>query len=156
MVTAILIFAGIWVVGGTALSLLYVALTFAQEADYAALDEHGIHTTATVTRTTPHQHNTVRYTFEVAGTTYSDGHFAHRPNPDAARLRVGDTIQIVYDARDPRRTCACDPHNSRTPVVTQAAVGLFQSWIPAIGITIWWWRQQRQKATVNDPADSLP
>lgn len=144
-VKATLVFVGSWIVGGLAFSLLFFALTFSDEADYAALDEHGIHTTATVTRTEPQKHNTVYYTFEVAGTSYSDADLAHNPNPDAADLRVGDTIQIVYDARVPSRSCACDPHDSKMPVVTRVSVGLFGFWIPAIGITIWWWRRQRQE-----------
>ncbi|MDQ1674794.1 MAG: hypothetical protein QOC98_3356 [Frankiaceae bacterium] len=64
-----------------------------------------------MTGTRPRDHNTVVYSYEVGGRTYADGSFAHPPNPEARELSVGDRIHVVYDARDPSVSCACNPRD---------------------------------------------
>lgn len=92
-------------------------------SQYGALAEFGVGTTATVTRSEPQNHGATDYTFEVAGKTYASGGLSP---PGASDPRVGDTIQIVYDPRDPNDSCACDPDDKVRPpnLVTSFLAGL--------------------------------
>lgn len=109
------------------------AVDQSNQSQYSALAEFGVGTTATVTGTEPRNHNTVHYTFQVDGTTYATGSFARPPNPSAGELRVGDTIRIVYDPRNPEDSCACDPDDSvqRVNLVGAFLGGLVLGVLPA-------------------------
>jgi hypothetical protein len=109
---------------------------YSDRSQYGALAEAGVHTTATVTRAEPRDHNAVYYTFEVDGATYAAGGFADPPNPDASQLRAGDTIQIVYEARDPRDSCACDPEVRPPNLLASFLGGLGIGVLPAAFVVL--------------------
>jgi hypothetical protein len=140
----------IWIGAATVVGLLITALDYPNQRTYRALDERGVHATATVTRTEPNNHNTVYYSFVVAGRNYADSGAAHGPNPEAADLRIGDRIQIVYDRTDPRVSCACDPREQRYPArfVPTAIASLFVSSLVALILTAAW-VHRRARTTVD-------
>ena len=102
----------------------------------AALREHGVTTTATIVRTDPGNHNSVRYSYIVDGQTYENQSSADDPNPDADQLSAGDQITITYDARDPRTACACTPRETRQDwgliIFAGAILGGF-----FVGVVVW-------------------
>jgi hypothetical protein len=103
----------VWIVCAAAATVVLDVLDHSNQVLYARLVRHGAPTAATVTRTQPHNHSTVFYSFVVAGRTYSSADVSRAPNPEAANLRRGNRIRIVYDTRNPNVSCACDPHALR-------------------------------------------
>ena len=141
----------IWIGAATVVGLLFTALDYQNQRTWTAIDERGVHATATVTRTEPNNHNTVHYSFVVAGRTYTDSGPSYGPNnPSAADLRVGDRIQIVYDRTDPRVSCACEPRERMYPAgfVPRAIASLFVSSLVALMLT-WAWVRRRTPTTVD-------
>jgi len=141
----------IWIGTATVFGLLFTALDYPNQRTWTALDERGVHATATVTRTEPNNHDTVHYSFVVAGRTYADSAAnAHSPNPSAADLRVGDRIQIVYDRTDPGVSCACEPRERMYAAgfVPRAIASLFVSSLVALMLT-WAWVRRRTPTTVD-------
>jgi hypothetical protein len=66
---------------------------------------------ATVLATYPADHNQVKYSYSVGGSTYEGVWFADGPGGSASQLRVGQAIAIWYEVRNPARSCDCsDPH----------------------------------------------
>lgn len=102
---------GIWLGCGVIAAVAIGLLDHSNQADLHRLDRYGVVVQARVTGTRPRDHNTVVYSYEVGGRTYADGSFAHPPNPEARELSVGDRIHVVYDARDPSVSCACNPRD---------------------------------------------
>jgi hypothetical protein len=91
---------------GTSLWSLFIRGNLNLEA---TLRERGVTTTATVVRTDPDNHDSIRYSYIVDGRTYEKQSGADAPNPGADQLSAGDPVTITYDARDPRTSCACTP-----------------------------------------------
>jgi hypothetical protein len=104
------IYIPVWIVCGVIAAVLVSVLDHSNQVIYSRLVKHGVVVKAIVTGTEPSNHNTVFYSFTANGRTFESGDFSDPPNPDASKLKPGDRIHVVYDARDPNVSCACDPH----------------------------------------------
>lgn len=85
------------------------------------------------------------YTFMVNGKSYYTGGSVGGFNPPARELSEGSTVQIVYDPRDPKVSCTCDPSTlvqSSTSYALSAATG-----VAALGIAaaVYWWFVHRRR-----------
>jgi hypothetical protein len=75
------------------------------------IDEHAAPATAVVRDTDPGNHNSVTYTFSVAGRTYEGGWAL---DVDVATLSPGQRVDIHYDTENPAHSCICSsPHRDR-------------------------------------------
>jgi hypothetical protein len=72
------------------------------------LASHGVITTATVTQSTPENHDTICFTYDVNGTQYS-GCGAADFGKNASQLPPGSQTKVIYDARNPAVYCSCTP-----------------------------------------------
>src|SRR5438552_3350070 len=88
-----------------------------------------------VTDTEPHNHQTVFYSFDAGGVTYSSSGTSDPPNPLAGELAIGDDLYVVYDQTDPNVSCPCDPYNESVTWWQQFLAGMFLSSIIAAVIT---------------------
>ncbi len=127
----------IWLGCGVIGALLISAMDHSNQALYSRLEHHGVAVNAVVTGTQPSNHNTVFYSFVADGRTYSSSDVSWPPNPEASQLAVGDKVYVVYDARDPNVSCACDPRAAAVPAQwwRRLIAGLFLGSIIAVVIT---------------------
>jgi hypothetical protein len=123
------IYVGSYVV---VIGVLYAAfwLMETRERDLGAvLSTSGVVTTASVTRSTPENHNTICFDYVVSGATYSGCDLAHFDKL-ASELPPGSTTMVTYDATNPSIYCACRAEslvrNAReAPVVGAFWIGSF-------------------------------
>lgn len=87
----------------------FTVVSWRQDRIWAAMAERGRQTTGIVTAAHPDQHDTVEYRYRVGQQQYTGDGGTDPPNPDAADLRPGQTLRVVYLADDPSVSCACDP-----------------------------------------------
>jgi hypothetical protein len=129
----LLVWLPLGVIGAVAIS----ALDHSNQRVYRALNEHGVSTQATVTRTRPSDHDSVSYEFTVNGEQFTGSWTSDPPNPSASELSVGGPVFIVYNSEDPTTSCACDPRASASSNVwwRLALDGLFISSVWAVVIT---------------------
>ncbi|WP_143447703.1 DUF3592 domain-containing protein [Kineosporia sp. R_H_3] len=96
---------------------LYRVLAREALVDYDALASDGVRVAGTVVRAEPASgvvpglgpSGTVVYRF-AAGTSVFEGRGGSGPpNPAPEDLAPGAAVQVVYERRDPTRSCLCDP-----------------------------------------------
>ena len=136
----------IWVACAIGASAALWAADRSNQASYTRLDRRGVRTQATVIDTEPKNHNTVYYSFVVAGRTYTTGNRAHG-GKSADELRIGESIEIVYDPLNPVESCNCDPHERRRSARPFSVVftGFFLGGGLAVPLFAWWHRSRRAK-----------
>ncbi len=103
------IFFPVWIACGVACALLISVADSSNQAFYARLERSGVVVSAVVTRTEPSNHGIVGYRFVADGQTHFAAAPADSPNPAVEQIKPGDRLHVVYDARDPKYSCACDP-----------------------------------------------
>ncbi len=128
----------IWAVLTAAVFALIAALDGSNQQRYEALIHHGSTTKAIVIGTDPSNHDTVSYSFSVAGQRYSSSDRSDPPNPPAGLLRVGQAITVVFDVRDPNVSCACNPRDGAAGGRwwTRLFAGAFVSSVVAVLLTL--------------------
>jgi hypothetical protein len=74
------------------------------------LQRRGVHTVGIVTATELSNHDYFSYSFTIEGWHYSGDTTAFTSGQTvlASQLHVGQNIPVIYDAKDPRRSCSCD------------------------------------------------
>jgi hypothetical protein len=66
--------------------------------------------TGSVEATDPSNHDQVRYSYRVGARTFEAAWSADGPQGHASTLKLGQTITIWYEVRDPSKSCYCtDP-----------------------------------------------
>ena len=97
-------------------AVAYFLVDHQSQDDYAVLQSRGVAGAATVTRSEPNNHNLIYFSYKVDSRVYDSSGRAEAPNPSAAHLQPGDSVQIVYDPANPRIVCACNPSQMRAPL----------------------------------------
>jgi uncharacterized protein DUF3592 len=115
----------------------------------AALRSDGVVTVARVTGTQPQNHNSVEYSYVVAGKRYEGGYFGDGPEGDASQLAVGQLIHVVYDSANPTRSCYCDVSTlSRgASVASDLVTAAFLTSVISVIITLMIRRRRHKAAT---------
>jgi len=103
------IFLPVWIVCGVACAVLMSFAESGNQALYSRLERHGVVVSATVTSTELSNHGIVHYRFAADGRTHFAADSPDSPNPPVEHIKPGDRLHVVYDARDPKSSCACDP-----------------------------------------------
>jgi hypothetical protein len=113
-----------------------------------ALRSHGVVTLARVTGTQPEDHNSVEYSYVVAGKRYEEGHFGRGPEGEASQLAVGQLIHVVYDATNPTRSCYCDVSalSSEVSVTSEVVTAAYLTSVISVIITLMIRRRRAGKA----------
>ena len=98
---------GLWLVGalvfgGLGLQVFSVKLFY-------RLKWEGVRTTGTVTRLQAANHQSVYYSFEASGRSYSSIGRAGFGNPEFCRLIVGQNVTVYYLPDDPFTSCLGNP-----------------------------------------------
>lgn len=142
----------VWTVLTVLAATVMGALDWSNQQRYLALIHHGATISATVTRTDPADHNSVYYTFSTGGERYSSADSSEQPNPSAGALRVGQSLAVVYDVRNPNVSCACDPRDGARAGAwwRQLLGGAFVSSVVAVVITLGRRRRWRNRAALTD------
>jgi hypothetical protein len=127
------------------------AIYLAESSDRSlatALRSNGVVTLARVTGTQPQNHNSVEYTYVVAGKRYEEGCFGDGPEGDASHLAVGQSIHIVYDAANPTRSCYCDVSalSRGASVASAVATAAYLTSVISVVITLMIRRRRVRKA----------
>jgi hypothetical protein len=149
------VFIPVWIVCGLIAAVLISVADHSNQVIYSRLVGHGVVVHATVTRTEPSNHGAVFYSFVADGRTFESGAASNRPNPDASKLKPGDRIPVVYDARDPNVSCACDPRELAASSVWWRRIigGLFLGSIVALVLTVNIQRRlDRRRGRAHSPA----
>ena len=98
----------LWVLGACVVGTWIRLVDGPVRHPYADLVLHGVPVTGTVTALGVH--GAIFYSFPVNGSTFQgQGH--DDLQPVGRSRRAGDAVQVVYDVRDPTRSCACSPAN---------------------------------------------
>jgi hypothetical protein len=69
---------------------------------YLPLAQRGLRTNGVVSAKEPANHQTIHYTYEVGGLSYSGSSSHTGGNPDFKRLSVGDSVLVTYDEWSPQ------------------------------------------------------
>src|SRR5437660_26372 len=95
------------------------------------LAAHGVATAATVTQSTPANHDTICFTYEANGNQYS-GCGAADFGKNASQLPSGSQTKVIYDATNPEVYCSCTPDDLLQNAYQAPFVGAF--WL---GTFVW-------------------
>ncbi|MFL6230830.1 MAG: DUF3592 domain-containing protein [Pyrinomonadaceae bacterium] len=94
-----IIVATIWLALSVGFALFGV--TVLDWRSYHHLAQHGIRTYGQVTAKDPANHQSVRYSYVVGGTSYTGIGQAGEGNPEFDQLREGESVIVVYDPDKP-------------------------------------------------------
>jgi Protein of unknown function (DUF3592) len=111
---------------------------------YRRLVVHGALGQATVLEVLPHDHNTLRYQYQVDGKRFRGQTQSWPPNPPLQQINLGQTVVIYYDPADPDVSVLGDPHGMLTNEIV--SVGLAAIVLPTFLVIAWAGRQRISKA----------
>jgi hypothetical protein len=94
------------------------------------LSTRGMRAEARVTDTELRNHNSVYYSYEVSRQSYHGRGAADRINRDSSAIRIGETVQVVYDSLNPASSCLGDPGEQLRSLIGGV---VFISLIPTLG-----------------------
>lgn len=151
------VFIPLWVVCGLIAAVLISVMDHSNQVFYSRLIERGVVVDARVTRTEPSEHDTVYYSFPADGKTFESASPADSPNPEASQLKSGDRLRVVYDARDPHASCACDPRQLAAPSAwwRRLIAGLFLGSIVAVVLAMSLQRRLEVRRSARDRGATL-
>ena len=89
---------GLWLLGALAIAIPLSRINLVQ---FYRLKQNGIRTSGVVTQLQPSNHQSVNYSFELAGKTYSNIGRAGFGNPEFCCLTVGQNLIVYYLPADP-------------------------------------------------------
>jgi hypothetical protein len=122
------------------------------------LKNRGVHTVGTVTATG--EHDFFSYSFVVEGSHYSGNTnaFLAGQTVDAGQLHLGQHIPVIYDAKDPQRSCSCDvnllTNTAWSGELFPLIFVIFGTVVVGVGMLTQW--RKRQRAGGSGPAEMGP
>jgi hypothetical protein len=122
------------------------------------LKSRGVRTVGTVTATGEHDY--FSYSFMVEGSQYSGNTnaFLAGQTLDAGQLHLGQHIPVIYDAKDPHRSCSCDVNLMTSTAWSGELFPLFfvifGTVVVGVGMLSQW--RRRQRASGSGPAGVGP
>jgi Protein of unknown function (DUF3592) len=137
----VLTYAALWVALAIAIGSLIGSINIGR---YREIAKQGVKTNGTVLTVEPHNHQTVRYSYQVSEITHSGSGTVGVGNPDVDTLAPGDSIVVYYAANAPATSVLGDPrprYENELVSVALAAL-LFPSLV--VGGLILKLRRQRQ------------
>jgi len=129
---------GLWLLGALAIAIPISQINLVR---FYRLKQNGIRTSGVVTQLQPSNHQSVYYSFEVAGKTYSNIGRAGFGNPEFCCLTVGQNLIVYYLPADPWISCSGIPdqliENEVPPIVLAGLI------FPLFAMTVYCWRLPR-------------
>lgn len=125
---------GLWLIGALAIT---IPISHINLIRFYQLEREGVRTSAVVTNLQPDNHQSVYYSFEVAGKTYSGAGWAGFGNPEFRSLTVGQNLIVYYLRADPRISCAGIPEKlieNEVPPITLAGIT-----VPLLALAVCCW-----------------
>jgi len=129
---------GLWLVAALAIAIPLSQINLVQ---FYRLRKNGIRTSGVVMELQPNNHQSVYYSFEVAGKSYSNIGRAGFGNPEFCCLTVGQNLIVYYLPSDPWVSCSGVPdqliENEVPPIVLAGII------FPLFAMTVYCWRLPR-------------
>ncbi len=106
--------------------------------------DRGVRGEATVIGLFPKSHNTLRYEYHVAGSSFQGQTQSRAPNRPLEQLAIGQPVVIYYDPEKPEDSVLGDPkpilQNETISVLLAATI------VPTFIVVVWTRRTSRKKA----------
>jgi hypothetical protein len=125
-------YAVVWIIVVCVAAALFAQLNW---STYFWLARHSSTTIGTVMATFPGNHQIVRYTYEVDGRQFQAEQQVRPPNPEFSAVKVGGSLVVYYDVRQPGTSVLGDPWKL---LVNETVAIVCASVLLATAISLFW------------------